>query len=141
MKKIVILLSFLVLSLQADKCEELSNQAKKDYPKMMALIKTDIASFKAYEMTNDFLNLSTQAIAECEVSKSREAFRNQRELSINMQRVAEVRDKFKVLTFQELKAEAVAQAKKEVECVNVYNNNTSIRRRPSNGATILPIKN
>jgi hypothetical protein len=126
MKKFIILVLLVLSSLQADKCEEIYQKAKLEYSAIMALAKTNVASFKAYEITNNFIDLSAEGIAQCQISKS---FREQRELSINMQRASEVREKFKVLTFNELKQEALVQAKKEVECVNVYNNNTSIRRR------------
>ena len=55
-----------------------------------------------------------------------------------MKRVVPQRERFRVQTFNELKAAALVQAKKEVQCTNVYNN-TYIRRN-NDKPTILPTK-
>ena len=128
----------LSISLYADNCETLYAQTQTESSKVDALIKSDVASHKAYEIMNNYLDLASSTIASCANSESRNAFRITRELNANMKRVSTVREKFRVQTFNELKEAAKIQAKKEVQCTNVYNN-TYIKRnvdRPS----IQPIK-
>jgi len=138
MRPFILLFFFFSLYVHADSCDTLFKKASTDYAKVQALFKTNIASSEAYKRANDYIDLASSAIAECSTSKDRNAFRNSRELTANMQRVSQSREKFRVLTFNELKAEAMVQAKKEVRCTNVYNN-TYIRRVKPDGPTILPI--
>jgi len=136
--KYFILVPFLLsLNLYADSCDELFQQASIDYKQVQAIFKTNIASHEAYKRANDYINLASSALASCSTSESRDAFRNARELTANLKIISQDREKFRVLTFTELKAEAVIQAKKEVQCTNIYNN-TYIRRNDE--PTTLPIK-
>jgi len=134
----LLILSILILGLQADQCEELYSKAKSQSSQVNALITSDIASFKAYELINDYLDLGASTVAACANSQSRNAFRITRELNADMKRVSTIRERFRVQTFNELKAAAMIQAKKEVQCTNVYNN-TYIRRK-HDGPSIQPIK-
>ena len=136
MKYFTLIPFLLSLNLYADSCDELFQQASTDYQQVQAIFKTNIASQEAYKRANGYIDLASSAIASCSTSESRDAFRNTRELTANLKIISRDREKFRVQTFNELKAEAMVQAKKEVQCTNVYNN-TYIRRkdRPS----ILPL--
>ena len=138
MKPILLIFSF-TLILNADICDELFVKSKKSYTEIQAIFKTNIASHEAYKRANDYIDLTSSAIASCSTSESRDAFRNTRELTANMQVISQKREGFRVSTFNELKAEAMVQAKKEAQCTKVYNN-TYIRRN-SDRPNILPIKN
>ena len=138
--KIIIIVSIFISLLQADACQDLYEKTKLEYKKVDALSKNSIASKKAYEIINEYLSLGSETIAACANVDGTYGFRITRELDAQMKRVSLIRDDFKVLTFNELKQEAARQAKEEAKCVNVYNN-TYIRGRRNDGATILPIGN
>jgi len=126
MRILVLYLLLVVGILHAETCQELFDKAQIENTKVQALIKSDVPSFKAYELLNGFIDLSSLEIAECSLSDEL-AFRYKKELTTNMQKAAEVREKFKVQTYEELKKEAMLQAKKEAQCVNVYNNQYIIK--------------
>ena len=113
----------LTLTLHADTCDTSYAQSKEKLNQVEALIKNNIASHKAYEIINNYLDTASLTIASCANSKSRYSFRFTREVSADMKRIALLREKFRVQTFNELKLAAIIQAKKEVQCTNVYNNN------------------
>lgn len=134
----LLILSFLILNIQAQECSTLYEKTKITSKKVDALIQTNIASHKAYEIINNYLDMSASTIAECSVSDNNQAYRIIRELKADMKKVSQVRERFRVQTFNELKEAAKIQAKKEVQCTNVYNN-TYIRKRPDRPTT-LPIQ-
>ena len=118
------------LILQADQCETLYAQSKEQSTQVDALIKSNVASHKAYEIINNYLSLASSTVAACATSDSRNAFRITRELNADMKRTSAMRENFRVQTFNELKEAALLQAKKEAQCTKVYNNNY-YRNRPS----------
>jgi len=128
----------LILTLHADECENHYAQTQTLSSQVDALIKSNIASYKAYEIINNYLDQASVTIAACANSESRKAFRITRELNADMRRVSAIREKFRVQTFNELKEAAKIQAKKEVQCTNIYNN-TYIRRN-NDGPSTQPIK-
>jgi len=132
----LLILSIFTLSLQADQCETLYNQAKIQSTQVEALETSAIASFKAYDIINDYLSLASSTVATCSTSDNRNAYRFTRELNADMKRISVLREKFRVQTFEELKAEALIQAKKEAQCVNIYNN-TYIQK--PKGPSIQPV--
>jgi len=135
----LLILSLLIQFLQAQQCDTLYQQSKEKASQVQALITSKIASHKAYEIINNYLNLASSTIAACANSESRNAFRITRELNADMKRVSIVRENFRVQTFNELKAAAMIQAKKEVKCTNVYNNNYNYIKR-KNEASIQPVR-
>ena len=134
----LITISLLLLTLHADECENLYATTQSQSSQVDALIKSNVASHKAYEIINNYLDTASSTVAACANSKSRNAFRITRELNANMKRISSVREKFRVQTFNELKEAAMIQAKKEVQCTNIYNNNYI--RRNNDRPSILPIK-
>jgi len=135
----LLILFLLSLSLYADDCESLYQQSKETSVQVDSLIKSNVAAHKSYEIINHYLDLSASTLAACAISDNRNAFRITRELNADMKRVAKVRERFRVQTFNELKEAAKVQAKKEVQCTNVYNN-TYIQRRKKDDVSIQPIK-
>ena len=138
MRYLLIFLLILFTS-QAQECSTLYENTKIESKKVDALLQSNIASFKAYEIINNYLDLSTSTIASCAVSKDKQAYRITRELTADMKRVSILRERFRVQTFNELKEAAMVQAKKEVQCTNVYNN-TYIKRPHKDNVSIQPIK-
>jgi len=126
MLRLVLFSLIVARTLHAETCQELFDKAQIENIKVQILIKSDVPSFKAYQLLNDFIDLSSAAIAECALSDEL-AFRYKKELTTNMQKAAKVRNKFKVQTYEDLKKEAILQAKKEAQCVNVYNNQYIIK--------------
>ena len=123
----ILTIFILTFILHADECDTFYAQSKENSNQVEALIKNNIASHKAYEIINNYLDTASLTIASCANSRSRYSFRFTREVNADMKRIASLREKFRVLTFNELKSAAMIQAKKEVQCTNVYNN-TYIRR-------------
>ncbi|PHR59576.1 MAG: hypothetical protein COA44_01150 [Arcobacter sp.] len=135
----LLILSFLSLLVYAQDGSSSYEKINIESKKVNALIQTDIASHKAYEIINNYLDLASSTIANCSISDDTQAYRIMRELKADMKRVSPLREKFRVQTFNELKEEAMVQAKKEVQCTNVYNN-TYIRRPLRDEVQTLPIK-
>ena len=132
----LLIIPLLILTLQADQCEILYTQAQEKSTQVDALIRSDIASHKAYEIINNYLDLASSTVAACATSESRNAFRITRELNADMKRVSLQRERFKVQTFNELKEAALIQAKKEAQCTKIYNNNYY---RNDSGPSIQPM--
>jgi len=130
------LLTLLLFSslIYADECEDLYTQTKESSKQVSALIKSNIASHKAYEIINDYLSLGSSTIAACATSESSQAFRITREVNADMKRILPVKEKFRVQTFNELKEAALVQAKKEAQGTNIYNN-TYIQRNSNRPRT------
>lgn len=137
--KYILVLPLLLSVLYADRCQELYERTKIQFTKSDALIKSDIPSYKAYEIINNYLDLASLTIAECSLIKETYGFKIIRELNADMKRVSVQRERFRVQTFEELKQEAMIQAKKEVQCTNIYNN-TYIRRPKKYDVNIKPIE-
>jgi len=135
----ILLLSLLFSVLLADRCQELYERTKIEFTKSNTLIKSNIPSHKTYEIINNYLDLASLTVAECSLIKKAYGFRIIRELNANMKRVSVQRERFRVQTFEALKKEAMIQAKKEVQCTNIYNN-TYIRRPKKDEEDPKPIK-
>ncbi len=135
----ILLLSLLFSLVHANRCQELYENTKIESVKSDALIKADTPSYKAYEIINNYLDLASLTVAECSLIKEAHGFRIIRELNADMKKVSVQRERFRVQTFNELKEEAMVQAKKEVQCTNIYNN-TYIRRPKKDDVSIQPVK-
>ena len=135
----ILFVSLLFSLLLADRCQELYERTKIESTKSDILIKGGIPSYKAYEIINSYLDLASSTVAECSLIKEVHGFRIIRELNADMKRVSVQRERFRVQTFNELKEAATVQAKKEVQCTNIYNN-TYIKRPKKDDVSIQPIK-
>jgi len=122
-----LLYALLISILHADKCQEFYEVTKNESAKVDALIRSNIASNKAYERINNYLDLASSTIAECALTKEAHGFRITRELNADMKKVSAVRERFRVQTYEELKKAAAIQAKKEAQCTNIYNNQYIIK--------------
>ena len=108
-------LLFAVVPQESPECKALYVKAKEKWTQVQPLLKMKIASKVAWDLIHEYLNASSNTLAQCESNRHLD-FRHIRELKQGMQQADKLRNTFKVQTYKAM----VAQAKREGKCTLIY---------------------
>ena len=119
--KIILLLAyfnyilFAVVPQETPKCKALYSKASTQWTQLQPLLKMKIASQVTWDLIHTYLDAASLTLAQCESSRHLD-FRYIRELKQGMKQADNLRNTFKVQTYQAM----VAQAKREGKCTLIY---------------------
>jgi hypothetical protein len=117
MKKIFLLLVFLLTILSADtsECEALYAKADEQWNKLQPILKTNVASQVGWDLIHSYIDAASLTLSECEPEMKLD-FRYLRKLKRGMAQADKKRSQFKVQTYRQM----VEQARREGKCTLIY---------------------